>query len=262
MIITSVTGLPWYVSATVISLAHMDSLRKESTTSAPGEQPEFLGIRYGLSSPPTAPPFRVAPVSLLPVAAAPGDRQVPTAVSRAGTTPQLWGCSCVQGEAPDPPRMGSQQCLVRLGGCVMLPKAQGHCCVPPPRAATTSKNEKASAGTPWKPGHCCAWGPGRGCGCLREPRASCDACATACREQRLTGLAVFVLTGVSVFMAPILKVWEAASGFGLQVVFASFLKLVRSGCIQQGQGRGLVVPKPDTPPAAAPSIWSSWRRET
>uniref|UniRef100_A0A8B9ZZX0 Anion exchange protein n=1 Tax=Anas zonorhyncha TaxID=75864 RepID=A0A8B9ZZX0_9AVES len=45
MIVTSVTGLPWYVSATVISLAHMDSLRKESTTSAPGEQPEFLGIR-------------------------------------------------------------------------------------------------------------------------------------------------------------------------------------------------------------------------
>ncbi|NXK51823.1 S4A4 protein, partial [Chauna torquata] len=45
MIVTSATGLPWYVSATVISLAHMDSLRKESTTSAPGEQPEFLGIR-------------------------------------------------------------------------------------------------------------------------------------------------------------------------------------------------------------------------
>ncbi|OXB60320.1 hypothetical protein ASZ78_007919 [Callipepla squamata] len=45
MIITSVMGLPWYVSATVISLAHMESLRKESTASAPGEQPEFLGIR-------------------------------------------------------------------------------------------------------------------------------------------------------------------------------------------------------------------------
>uniref|UniRef100_A0A669QJN4 Anion exchange protein n=1 Tax=Phasianus colchicus TaxID=9054 RepID=A0A669QJN4_PHACC len=45
MIVTSVMGLPWYVSATVISLAHMDSLRKESTASAPGEQPEFLGIR-------------------------------------------------------------------------------------------------------------------------------------------------------------------------------------------------------------------------
>ncbi|XP_067422975.1 anion exchange protein 4 [Emydura macquarii macquarii] len=45
MIFTSVMGLPWYVSATVISLAHMDSLKKESTTSAPGEQPKFLGIR-------------------------------------------------------------------------------------------------------------------------------------------------------------------------------------------------------------------------
>ncbi|NXB97743.1 S4A4 protein, partial [Orthonyx spaldingii] len=45
MVVTSVTGLPWYVSATVISLAHMESLRKESATSAPGEYPEFLGIR-------------------------------------------------------------------------------------------------------------------------------------------------------------------------------------------------------------------------
>ncbi|NXN99366.1 S4A4 protein, partial [Rhinopomastus cyanomelas] len=45
MVVTSATGLPWYVSATVISLAHMESLRKESTTSAPGEHPEFLGIR-------------------------------------------------------------------------------------------------------------------------------------------------------------------------------------------------------------------------
>ncbi|XP_032076337.1 anion exchange protein 4 [Thamnophis elegans] len=45
MIVTSFMGLPWYVSATVISLAHMDSLKKESTTSAPGEQPKFLGIR-------------------------------------------------------------------------------------------------------------------------------------------------------------------------------------------------------------------------
>ncbi|XP_062443666.1 anion exchange protein 4 [Rhea pennata] len=45
MIVTSVVGLPWYVSATVISLAHMESLKKESTTSAPGEQPKFLGIR-------------------------------------------------------------------------------------------------------------------------------------------------------------------------------------------------------------------------
>lgn len=46
MVLTSVMGLPWYVSATVISLAHMDSLKKESNTCAPGEQPKFLGIRY------------------------------------------------------------------------------------------------------------------------------------------------------------------------------------------------------------------------
>ncbi|KAJ1127593.1 hypothetical protein NDU88_005989 [Pleurodeles waltl] len=45
IIVSSVTALPWYVSATVISLAHMDSLKKETTMSAPGEQPKFLGIR-------------------------------------------------------------------------------------------------------------------------------------------------------------------------------------------------------------------------
>ncbi|NXR84159.1 S4A4 protein, partial [Pycnonotus jocosus] len=45
MAVTSVLGLPWYVSATVISLAHMESLRRESATSAPGEHPKFLGIR-------------------------------------------------------------------------------------------------------------------------------------------------------------------------------------------------------------------------
>uniref|UniRef100_A0A8C3QT76 Anion exchange protein n=1 Tax=Cyanoderma ruficeps TaxID=181631 RepID=A0A8C3QT76_9PASS len=45
MAVTSILGLPWYVSATVISLAHMESLRRESATSAPGEQPKFLGIR-------------------------------------------------------------------------------------------------------------------------------------------------------------------------------------------------------------------------
>ncbi|XP_005327341.2 anion exchange protein 4 isoform X1 [Ictidomys tridecemlineatus] len=45
MLLTSVLGLPWYVSATVISLAHMDSLRRESRDCAPGEAPSFLGIR-------------------------------------------------------------------------------------------------------------------------------------------------------------------------------------------------------------------------
>ncbi|XP_055481454.1 anion exchange protein 4 [Psammomys obesus] len=45
MLFTSALGLPWYVSATVISLAHMDSLRKESEACVPGEAPHFLGIR-------------------------------------------------------------------------------------------------------------------------------------------------------------------------------------------------------------------------
>nr|XP_020012659.1 anion exchange protein 4 isoform X5 [Castor canadensis] len=45
MLLTSVLGLPWYVSATVISLAHMDSLRRESRACVPGEAPSFLGIR-------------------------------------------------------------------------------------------------------------------------------------------------------------------------------------------------------------------------
>ncbi|XP_074141247.1 anion exchange protein 4 [Sminthopsis crassicaudata] len=45
MLLTSAFGLPWYVSTTVISLAHMDSLRRESATCAPGELPRFLGIR-------------------------------------------------------------------------------------------------------------------------------------------------------------------------------------------------------------------------
>lgn len=39
-------GLPWYVAATVISIAHIDSLKMETETSAPGEQPKFLGVRY------------------------------------------------------------------------------------------------------------------------------------------------------------------------------------------------------------------------
>ncbi|XP_072570137.1 electrogenic sodium bicarbonate cotransporter 4 [Paramormyrops kingsleyae] len=41
----SLLGLPWYVAATVISIAHIDSLKMESECSAPGEQPQFLGVR-------------------------------------------------------------------------------------------------------------------------------------------------------------------------------------------------------------------------
>ncbi|XP_078715688.1 electrogenic sodium bicarbonate cotransporter 1-like isoform X7 [Lampetra fluviatilis] len=41
----SFLGLPWYVAATVLSIAHIDSLKMETETSAPGEQPKFLGVR-------------------------------------------------------------------------------------------------------------------------------------------------------------------------------------------------------------------------
>ncbi|XP_028272918.1 electrogenic sodium bicarbonate cotransporter 4 [Parambassis ranga] len=45
MFVCSFMGLPWYVAATVISIAHIDSLKMESESSAPGEQPQFLGVR-------------------------------------------------------------------------------------------------------------------------------------------------------------------------------------------------------------------------
>uniref|UniRef100_H3ABZ7 Anion exchange protein n=1 Tax=Latimeria chalumnae TaxID=7897 RepID=H3ABZ7_LATCH len=45
IIVCSFMGLPWYVAATVISIAHIDSLKMETQTSAPGELPKFLGVR-------------------------------------------------------------------------------------------------------------------------------------------------------------------------------------------------------------------------
>ncbi|XP_078263829.1 electrogenic sodium bicarbonate cotransporter 1-like isoform X4 [Rhinoraja longicauda] len=45
MALCSFMGLPWYVAATVISIAHLDSLKMETETSAPGELPKFLGVR-------------------------------------------------------------------------------------------------------------------------------------------------------------------------------------------------------------------------
>ncbi|KAK3789928.1 hypothetical protein RRG08_004040 [Elysia crispata] len=41
----SFLGLPWYVAATVSALAHIMSLKVESDCAAPGEKPEFLGVR-------------------------------------------------------------------------------------------------------------------------------------------------------------------------------------------------------------------------
>uniref|UniRef100_A0A8W4FJ70 Anion exchange protein n=1 Tax=Sus scrofa TaxID=9823 RepID=A0A8W4FJ70_PIG len=43
MALCSFMGLPWYVAATVISIAHIDSLKMETETSAPGEQPQVWG---------------------------------------------------------------------------------------------------------------------------------------------------------------------------------------------------------------------------
>ena len=163
MVVTSATGLPWYVSATVISLAHMESLRKESATSAPGEHPEFLGIRYATSPDP-------APGDPLPVAAEPGDRDVPTLAGRSS-----FGAACVP-----------------LG-------------MPPVPVAIKAAKSRDPGG----------WEGRWGLGAPEGPQGTHDTCTAACREQRLTGLAVFVLTGVSVFMAPVLKVGSPAAGFGL-----------------------------------------------
>lgn len=46
IVICSIFGLPWFVAATVLSINHVRSLTRESDCSAPGEKPQFLGIRY------------------------------------------------------------------------------------------------------------------------------------------------------------------------------------------------------------------------
>ena len=43
--VCSIVGLPWCVAATVLCLGHIDSLKMETETSAPGETPQFLGVR-------------------------------------------------------------------------------------------------------------------------------------------------------------------------------------------------------------------------
>ena len=42
--ICSILGLPWCEAATVLSIAHVQSLTRESKSAAPGEKPKFLGI--------------------------------------------------------------------------------------------------------------------------------------------------------------------------------------------------------------------------
>ena len=45
MFVCSVMGLPWFVAATVLSINHVRSLTRESESAAPGERPQFLGVR-------------------------------------------------------------------------------------------------------------------------------------------------------------------------------------------------------------------------
>ncbi|CAH1785487.1 unnamed protein product [Owenia fusiformis] len=45
VVLCSVMGIPYFVAATVRSINHVLSLRKESKNAAPGEKPKFLGIR-------------------------------------------------------------------------------------------------------------------------------------------------------------------------------------------------------------------------
>ncbi|KAL0274169.1 UNVERIFIED_CONTAM: hypothetical protein PYX00_006656 [Menopon gallinae] len=45
ILICSVMGLPWFVAATVLSINHVNSLKVESECAAPGEKPQFLGVR-------------------------------------------------------------------------------------------------------------------------------------------------------------------------------------------------------------------------
>ena len=40
-----IIGLPWCVAATVLCLGHVDSLKVDSESSAPGETPQFVGVR-------------------------------------------------------------------------------------------------------------------------------------------------------------------------------------------------------------------------
>ncbi|KAF6214608.1 hypothetical protein GE061_009351 [Apolygus lucorum] len=45
ILICSIMGLPWFVAATVLSINHVNSLKLESECAAPGEKPQFLGVR-------------------------------------------------------------------------------------------------------------------------------------------------------------------------------------------------------------------------
>jgi sodium bicarbonate transporter 10 len=45
MVVNSILGIPWFVAATVLAINHVKSLAMETETAAPGDKPQFLGIR-------------------------------------------------------------------------------------------------------------------------------------------------------------------------------------------------------------------------
>ncbi|CAD5235618.1 unnamed protein product [Bursaphelenchus xylophilus] len=45
IILCALLGLPFYVAATVLSMAHLDALKQQSVSSAPGDPPRYLGIK-------------------------------------------------------------------------------------------------------------------------------------------------------------------------------------------------------------------------
>ena len=44
IVVCSVLGLPWFVAATVLAVAHINALKVFSENSAPGEKPKFIGV--------------------------------------------------------------------------------------------------------------------------------------------------------------------------------------------------------------------------
>ena len=45
IIIKSFLGLPWFVAATVLSINHVNALKLQTECAAPGEKPQFLGVK-------------------------------------------------------------------------------------------------------------------------------------------------------------------------------------------------------------------------
>ncbi|KAK7803758.1 hypothetical protein U0070_003106 [Myodes glareolus] len=198
MALCSFMGLPWYVAATVISIAHIDSLKMETETSAPGKQPQFLGVETeiprgsGLSTSSTQPtrpdrgwfvapfgknPWWVYPASILPALLVTilifMDQQI-TAVIVNRKENKLKKAA---GYHLDLFWVGILMALCSFTG---LPWYVAATVISIAHIDSLKMETETSA-------------PGE------QPQF------LGVREQRVTGIMVFILTGISVFLAPILK---------------------------------------------------------